>query len=85
MTLVGPWPLQLRDSELLLATNPTRYHRRLHVMPGLTGPWQVGGRSEVNYERMVELDLEYVENWSLIQDFGIICKTFFVVLLRRGA
>ncbi len=34
---------------------------------------------------MVELDLEYVENWSLIQDFGIICKTFFVVLLRRGA
>jgi lipopolysaccharide/colanic/teichoic acid biosynthesis glycosyltransferase len=85
MTLVGPRPLQLRDSELLLATNPHAYHRRLHVMPGLTGPWQVGGRSEVNYERMVELDLEYVENWSLIQDFGIICKTFFVVLLRRGA
>ena len=49
-----------------LATNPHAYHRRLHVMPGLTGPWQVGGRSEVNYERMVELDLEYVENWSLI-------------------
>jgi lipopolysaccharide/colanic/teichoic acid biosynthesis glycosyltransferase len=85
MTLVGPRPLQLRDSELLLATNPQAYHRRLHVMPGLTGPWQVGGRSEVNYERMVELDLEYVENWSLVQDFGIICKTFLVVLLRRGA
>jgi lipopolysaccharide/colanic/teichoic acid biosynthesis glycosyltransferase len=85
MTLVGPRPLQLRDSELLLATNPHAYHRRLHVIPGLTGPWQVGGRSEVNYERMVELDLEYVENWSLVQDFGIICKTFFVVLLRRGA
>ena len=85
MTLVGPRPLQLRDSELLLATNPHAYHRRLHVMPGLTGPWQVGGRSEVNYERMVELDLEYVENWSLVQDFAIICKTFFVVLLRRGA
>jgi lipopolysaccharide/colanic/teichoic acid biosynthesis glycosyltransferase len=85
MTLVGPRPLQLRDSELLLATNPHAYHRRLHVIPGLTGPWQVGGRSEVNYERMIELDLEYVENWSLVQDFGIICKTFFVVLLRRGA
>jgi lipopolysaccharide/colanic/teichoic acid biosynthesis glycosyltransferase len=85
MSLVGPRPLQLRDSELLLATNPLAYHRRLHVIPGLTGPWQVGGRSEVNYERMVELDLEYVENWSLIWDLGIICKTFFVVLLRRGA
>jgi lipopolysaccharide/colanic/teichoic acid biosynthesis glycosyltransferase len=85
MSLVGPRPLQLRDSELLLATNPDAYHRRLHVIPGLTGPWQIGGRSEVNYERMLELDLDYVENWSLGRDFGIIWKTFFVVLLRRGA
>jgi lipopolysaccharide/colanic/teichoic acid biosynthesis glycosyltransferase len=85
MSLVGPRPLQLRDSDLLLATNPQAYHRRLQVIPGVTGPWQVGGRSEVNYERMVELDLEYVENWSLVRDFEIIFKTFFVVLLRRGA
>ena len=85
MSLVGPRPLQLRDSDLLLASNPVGYYRRLQVIPGLTGPWQVGGRSEVNYERMVELDLEYVENWSLGRDLWIICKTFFVVLLRRGA
>ena len=85
MSLVGPRPLQLRDSDLLLASNPEAYHRRLQVIPGLTGPWQVGGRSEVSYERMVELDLDYVENWSLGRDLWIICKTFFVVALRKGA
>ncbi len=85
MSLVGPRPLQLRDSDLLLALNPNGYERRLQAMPGLTGPWQVGGRSEVDCERMVELDLEYIENWSLSRDLWIICKTFLVVLLRRGA
>ncbi len=85
MSLVGPRPLQLRDSDRLLATNPDAYTRRLEVMPGLTGPWQVGGRSEVDYERMLELDLNYVENWSLGQDLFIISKTFLVVLRRHGA
>ena len=85
MSLVGPRPLQLRDSDRLLASDPAGYARRLQVMPGLTGLWQVGGRSDVDYQRMVELDLEYVENWSLSRDLWIICKTFFVVLLRRGA
>jgi lipopolysaccharide/colanic/teichoic acid biosynthesis glycosyltransferase len=85
MSLVGPRPLQLRDSDRLADSNPNAYMRRLQVMPGLTGPWQVGGRSEVDYERMLELDLDYVENWRLGQDLWIICKTFVVVLLRRGA
>jgi lipopolysaccharide/colanic/teichoic acid biosynthesis glycosyltransferase len=85
MSLVGPRPLQLRDSDRLLAVDPTGYARRLQVMPGLTGAWQVGGRSEVDCERMVQLDLEYIENWSLSRDLWIICKTFFAVFLRRGA
>ena len=85
MSLVGPRPLQLRDSEKLSALDPRAYARRLEVMPGLTGPWQVGGRSEVNYERMLELDMDYVENWSNGSDLRIIAKTFVVVLLRRGA
>jgi lipopolysaccharide/colanic/teichoic acid biosynthesis glycosyltransferase len=85
MSLVGPRPLQLRDSDRLLASNPDGYARRLEVMPGLTGPWQVGGRSELDSERMLELDLNYVENWSLGQDLFIICKTFLVVLRRQGA
>lgn len=85
MSLVGPRPLQLRDSDKLLALDPKAYAQRLQVMPGLTGAWQVGGRSEVDYQRMVELDVDYVENWSLGRDLKIIGKTFFVVLLRRGA
>ena len=85
MSLVGPRPLQVRDSERLLASNPSGYHRRLCVTPGLTGPWQVGGRSEIDHERMVELDLDYVQNWSLTRDLLIIAKTFFVVLRRQGA
>jgi lipopolysaccharide/colanic/teichoic acid biosynthesis glycosyltransferase len=85
MSLVGPRPLQLRDSDKLLALDPWAYAQRLQVMPGLTGPWQVGGRSEVDYQRMIELDVDYVENWSLGWDLRIIVKTFFVVLLQRGA
>jgi lipopolysaccharide/colanic/teichoic acid biosynthesis glycosyltransferase len=85
MSLVGPRPLQLRDSERLAALDPQAYAGRLEVMPGITGPWQVGGRSEVDYQRMVELDLEYAQNWSIGQDLVIITKTFLVVFLRRGA
>jgi lipopolysaccharide/colanic/teichoic acid biosynthesis glycosyltransferase len=85
MSLVGPRPLQLRDSDRLSVLDPKGYARRLEVMPGLTGPWQVGGRSEVDYQRMVELDVEYAENWSIGRDLRIIAKTFFVVLLRHGA
>jgi lipopolysaccharide/colanic/teichoic acid biosynthesis glycosyltransferase len=85
MSLVGPRPLQLRDSDRLLALDAKAYAQRLQVLPGLTGPWQVGGRSEVDYQRMIELDLDYVENWSMGRDLQIICKTFFVVVRRRGA
>jgi lipopolysaccharide/colanic/teichoic acid biosynthesis glycosyltransferase len=85
MSLVGPRPLQLRDSDKLQALDPEGYACRLVVMPGLTGPWQVGGRSEVDYSHMVKLDRDYAQNWSLIGDLWIIMKTFVVVLLGRGA
>jgi lipopolysaccharide/colanic/teichoic acid biosynthesis glycosyltransferase len=85
MSLVGPRPLQLRDSDKLLDTDPEAYHQRLLVLPGVTGPWQIGGRSELHYARMVDLDLDYVRNWSLARDLWIICKTFMVVLRGKGA
>ncbi|MFO0887984.1 MAG: sugar transferase [Isosphaeraceae bacterium] len=85
MSLVGPRPLQLRDSDKLIALDYEGYSRRLQVMPGLTGPWQVGGRSEVDYSHMVKLDISYIDNWSLIGDLRIILRTFVVVLLGRGA
>jgi lipopolysaccharide/colanic/teichoic acid biosynthesis glycosyltransferase len=85
MSLVGPRPLQLRDSGRLWAMDPQGYRRRLTVRPGLTGPWQVGGRSELDYQHMVKLDCDYVANRSLGRDLRIIGKTVFVVLLGRGA
>jgi lipopolysaccharide/colanic/teichoic acid biosynthesis glycosyltransferase len=85
MSLVGPRPLQLRDSDKLQSLDPEGYTLRLQAMPGLTGPWQVGGRSEVDYAHMVKLDLDYVKNRSLIRDLQIILRTFVVVLVGRGA
>ena len=85
MSLVGPRPLQLRDSDRLWALDPEGSARRLQVPPGITGAWQVTGRSELDYERMVQLDRDYAENWSLGRDLRILAKTVLVVLLRRGA
>jgi lipopolysaccharide/colanic/teichoic acid biosynthesis glycosyltransferase len=85
MSLVGPRPLQLRDSQRLSAVDPHAYARRLQTKPGLTGPWQVGGRSDLDYEQMVQLDLDYVANQTLGRDLWILGKTVLVVLRRRGA
>ena len=85
MSLVGPRPLQLRDSDKLQALDYVGYAHRLQVMPGLTGPWQVGGRSEVDYTNMVKLDVAYAQSWSVIGDLQIILRTFVVVLVGRGA
>jgi len=85
MSVVGPRPLQIRDSELLQSINPAGYRQRLQVMPGLTGPWQVGGRSTVDYARMVEMDIEYARTWSIGRDLWIILRTFVVVIGGRGA
>jgi exopolysaccharide biosynthesis polyprenyl glycosylphosphotransferase len=85
MSLVGPRPLQLRDCELLREADPSRFARRLEVKQGLTGAWQVGGRSEVDCEGMLTLDLEYIEKWSLGLDLRIILRTVRVVLTGRGA
>jgi lipopolysaccharide/colanic/teichoic acid biosynthesis glycosyltransferase len=58
MSLVGPRPLQLRDSQRLAAVDPQGYADRLRVKPGLTDPWQVGGRSDLDYDQTVRLDLD---------------------------
>ena len=55
------------------------------VRPGLTGLWQVSGRSELSVEQAIRLDLYYVENWSLFLDLIIIVRTVWVVLRSRGA
>jgi lipopolysaccharide/colanic/teichoic acid biosynthesis glycosyltransferase len=55
------------------------------VLPGLTGPWQIDGRSALDYERMVELDCDYVANRSPGRDLAILARTVLVVLRGRGA
>jgi lipopolysaccharide/colanic/teichoic acid biosynthesis glycosyltransferase len=85
MSLVGPRPLQMRDSALLEQLEPEAYACRLTVLPGLTGAWQVGGRSETDSMGMLQLDLDYIEHWSLRRDLAILCRTVGVVLRGRGA
>ena len=80
MSLVGPRPLPLPESDY---TGPSR--RRLSCLPGITGLWQVSGRSETTWEEAVRLDLYYVDNWSLSLDLTILARTAVTVLSRRGA
>lgn len=84
MSLVGPRPLQLRDSRLLEAQDARAFATRLSVPPGITGPWQVSGRSEAA-DNMVELDLDYIESWSLALDLKVLLRTIPAVLTTRGA
>jgi exopolysaccharide biosynthesis polyprenyl glycosylphosphotransferase len=81
MSLVGPRPLPLRDFERM-----SEMHKgRLAAVPGMSGYWQISGRSNLSFEDMVRLDLYYIENWSLSFDIKIILKTLGAVLRREGA
>jgi exopolysaccharide biosynthesis polyprenyl glycosylphosphotransferase len=81
MSLVGPRPLPERDYAML-----EDWHRKRYlVLPGLTGLWQVSGRSELDFDDLVHLDFIYLERWSLALDLTILLKTIPAVLTRRGA
>lgn len=81
MSLVGPRPAL--PKEVALYDSDTR--RRLRVRPGLTGLWQVSGRSSLSWEDTVRLDLYYVDNWSFVQDIMILLKTAKAVIGSDGA
>jgi exopolysaccharide biosynthesis polyprenyl glycosylphosphotransferase len=81
MSLVGPRPLPLRDYQLL-----DEWHRRRYlVLPGVTGLWQISGRSNLGFDDLVRLDFTYLENWSIWLDISIILRTIPAVLSKRGA
>jgi len=87
MSLVGPRPLPAEDLDL---DGMSRHYYvwsevRSRVRPGITGIWQISGRSDLPFERMIELDTDYINNWSLALDVHILCKTPFCVLNGRGA
>ena len=82
MSLVGPRPLPNRDVDKFKSA----YFIRQEVLPGITGLWQVSGRSNIdNFEDTIKLDLKYIENWSLWLDMRILLKTVQVVLQKTGA
>ncbi len=81
MSLVGPRPLPQRDFDQLADWHKKRYL----VLPGMTGLWQVSGRSELDFDDLVRLDFLYLERWSVGLDLTIILKTIPAVLSRRGA
>jgi exopolysaccharide biosynthesis polyprenyl glycosylphosphotransferase len=81
MSLVGPRPLPLRDYERLEAWHRKRYN----VLPGITGLWQVAGRSDLTFDDLVRLDFYYLENWSIWLDVTILFKTPAAVFSQRGA
>jgi lipopolysaccharide/colanic/teichoic acid biosynthesis glycosyltransferase len=81
MSLVGPRPPLPREVEKY---GPDML-QRLAVRPGMTGLWQVSGRSDLSWDDAVRLDLYYVDNWSLVQDLAILARTMSAVVSGRGA
>jgi exopolysaccharide biosynthesis polyprenyl glycosylphosphotransferase len=82
MSLVGPRPMSVRDVSLF---SEAALMRRFSVQPGITGIWQVSGRSSLTFDQWVALDFQYIEDWSLELDFKILARTVPAVLKRSGA
>jgi lipopolysaccharide/colanic/teichoic acid biosynthesis glycosyltransferase len=82
MSLVGPRPLPMRD---VLGLNVAWQKRRFSVKPGLTCLWQVSGRSNLSFEEWMQLDLEYIDRWSLALDCQILLRTIPAILTAEGA
>jgi exopolysaccharide biosynthesis polyprenyl glycosylphosphotransferase len=81
MSLVGPRPLPVRDYALL-----EEWHRKRYlVLPGITGLWQISGRSNLSFDDLVRYDFYYLDNWSIWLDISILAKTIPAVLAQRGA
>lgn len=81
MSLIGPRPQVLWETEAY----DDYAKRRLKLLPGITGLWQVSGRADLSYEDMIRLDIYYLENWSLGLDLKILLKTIPAILSRKGA
>jgi sugar transferase EpsL len=82
MSLVGPRPLPVRDYNHF---NEDWHRRRFSVKPGITCLWQVGGRSDLDFDRWMELDMLYIDHWSFWLDMKILLRTIPAVLQSRGA
>jgi lipopolysaccharide/colanic/teichoic acid biosynthesis glycosyltransferase len=82
MSLVGPRPLPVRDYE---GFDQDWHRRRFSVRPGVTCLWQISGRNSIGFDKWMELDMRYIDEWSLWLDFRILAGTIPVVLKGSGA
>ncbi len=82
MSIVGPRPLPLADYERM---DNISHRRRLSVLPGITGTWQISGRDNITFDEWMKMDLDYIDNWRLATDLKIILLTVPIVLFGRGA
>lgn len=80
MSLIGPRPALPYETELY----ESWHHRRLDVVPGITGLWQISGRNQLSFDEMVRLDVQYMENWSFTSDLRILARTLPVLLKGGG-
>lgn len=81
MSVVGPRPPLPEE----VAQYDQTYATRMLVKPGITGPWQVSGRSDLSQEQSEYLDVSYIENWSIAGDLAILAKTVMVIFTGRGS
>jgi len=81
MSLVGPRPLLLQEAEQCIGWE----RKRMDVLPGITGYWQILGRSDLGFEERMRLDYLYIRNWSLMEDLRILVNTIGAVLAQKGA
>ena len=82
MSIVGPRPVVRQELEIYYGPYAQAYYK---VRPGITGPWQVGGRSDLSYPERVALDTSYVRNWTIRGDLKLIARTVTAVFARRGS
>ncbi|MBI5740246.1 MAG: sugar transferase [Nitrospirae bacterium] len=82
MSLVGPRPLPIRDFNNF---HEDWLHRRCSVIPGMTCTWQISGRNNINFEEWIKLDMQYIDNWNLVNDFMILIRTIPAVFKGVGA
>ena len=81
MSFIGPRPIV--DSEKYKYGNDFSYYKK--VKPGISGLWQVSGRNDISYSKRIELDCLYTKNISFLLDLKIFFKTFYVILMKKGA
>lgn len=88
MSIVGPrayYPFEIKDQAVKFNVDPQVVQKVLSVKPGITGPWQVGGRSKINFDKRIQLDADYAGKKSIFYDILLILKTPYAVVSMKGA